>query len=129
MAYDEAQVFYRAQEYKQALPLMVEASELGNPQAMSILGTMYLMGHGVKEDGQQAVTWLQKSIDAGFDGAISVLGMAYATGKAGVPIDISKARVMLTICAEKGDEQSARMLSMMDRGEGMFKNLKNAKCR
>lgn len=34
------QVFYRVQDYKQALPLMVEASELGNPEAMSILGTM-----------------------------------------------------------------------------------------
>lgn len=129
MAYDEAQVFYRVQDYKQALPLMVEASELGNPEAMSILGTMYLMGHGVKEDGRQAVTWLQKSIDAGFEGAISVLGMAYATGKAGVKIDLLIAREMLTSCAEKGDEQSARMLSMMDRGEGMFKDLKSAKRR
>jgi len=124
MAYDEAMAFYRVKDHKQALPLMIEASELGNAQAMSILGSMYLMGQGVKEDGRQAVVWLQRSIDAGFEDAISVLGMAYATGKAGVKIDIPKAREMLSRCAENGDQQSARMLSMMDAGEGMFKHLK-----
>ena len=131
MAYDEALAFYKDKSYKQALPLMIEASELGNAEAMSILGTMHLMGYGVIEDGQHAVLWLQRSIDAGFEGAVSVLGMAYATGKGCVKIDIPKAREILIHCAEKGDEQSARMLSMMDSGEGMFKNLrkKNSKPR
>lgn len=129
MAYDEALVFHKVKDYKQALPLMIEASELGNPQAMSLLGTMYLMGYGVHEDGQQAINWLQRSIECGYEGAISVLGMAYATGKAGVKIDIQKAREMLGACAERGDEQSARMLSMMDAGEGMFRHLKKKKHR
>jgi TPR repeat protein len=43
---------------------------------------------------------------------------------AGIKVDIPNAREMLTFAAAKGDEQSARMLGMMDRGEGMFKNLK-----
>lgn len=124
MAYDEALAFYTAKKFKEALPLMIEAAELGNAQAMSILGTMYLMGQGVHEDGKQAVKWLQRSIDSGFEGAISVLGMAYATGKGGIAADIEKAQEMLGYCAEKGDEQSARMLSMMKNGDGMFKNLK-----
>ena len=129
LAYDEALEHRRKKDFKSAFPLMVEAAELGNEQAMALLGSTYLLGEGVKEDGVQAVKWLQKSIDAGCEGGISVLGMAYATGKAGVKIDIATARKMLTYCAEKGDEQSARMLSMMDRGEGMFKNLKKAKRR
>jgi TPR repeat protein len=103
---------------------MAEASDLGNSQAMLILGTMYLLGEGVKEDGRLAVLWLQRAIDEGVDDAISVLGMAYATGKAGVQIDLPMARKMLTSCAENGDEQSARMLSMIENGEGMFKHLK-----
>ena len=41
-------------------------------------------------------------------------------------IRVPKAREMLTICAEKGDEQSARMLAMMDAVKGMFKNLKKS---
>jgi hypothetical protein len=52
MAYDEALSFYGVKVYKNALPLMIEASELCNHQAMSILGTMSLMGQGVSEDGR-----------------------------------------------------------------------------
>lgn len=118
--YDEALSFYSAKEYKKALPLMTEASNLGHPQAMSLLGTMYLMGFGVKENGKEAESWLLKSVEAGFSEAASVLGMAYATGKAGVKIDTEKATRLLTEAAEKGDQQSARMLTMMQNGEGMF---------
>jgi TPR repeat protein len=123
MAYDEALVFYLAKDYKQAMPLMVEASELGNAQAMALLGTMNLLGEGVKENGPEALKWLQASVDAGYESALSLLGMAYATGKAGVKIDIPKAQTILTLCAEKGDQKSAKMLSMIKNGEGMFKNI------
>lgn len=118
--YDEALSLYSAKEYKKALPLMTEASNLGHPQAMSLLGTMYLMGFGVKENGKEAETWLLKSVEAGFSEAASVLGMAYATGKAGVKIDIDKATRLLTDAAAKGDQQSAKMLEMIRNGEGMF---------
>lgn len=113
--YDEALSFHSAKEFLKALPFMQEASALGHPQAMSILGTMYLLGQGVKEDGRQAEFWLKKSIDAG-----SILGMAYATGKAGVKIDFEKANSLLTKAAESGDHQSAKMLEMMHKGEGIF---------
>ena len=122
--YSEALAFRDAKEYDKALPLMIEAAELGNVQAMSILGSMYLLGQGVKEDGALAVMWLQKAIDGGYESAISVLGMAYATGKAGVGIDIPKAREMLNYAAEQGDEQSSRMLEMMNKGEGLFRRFK-----
>lgn len=122
--FDQALALHKAKDYKAAVLLMNEAAELGSLEAMSLLGSMYLLGQGVKEDGALAVHWLQKAVDSGHEGAVSVLGMAFATGKAGVSVDIPKARKMLTFSAEKGDEQSARMLSMMDRGEGMFKHLK-----
>jgi TPR repeat protein len=124
VAFDEAMEFYDLKDYKQALPLLSEASELGNAEAMSLLGTMYLMGEGVKENGEKAEYWLQNSIEGGYEGAISVLGMAYATGAAGIKIDINKARELLSQSATQGDEQSVRMLSMIEKGEGMFKKFK-----
>jgi len=128
--YDEALALHSAKDYKAAFPLMTQAAELGSLDAMSLLGSMYLLGQGVNEDGALAVHWLQKAVDAGYEGAVSVLGMALATGKAGVRVDIPRARGMLAACAEKGDEQSARMLAMIDAGEGMFRHLKkNAKRR
>lgn len=124
MAYDEALAFYSAKDYKQAIPLMIEASELGNAQAMSMLGTMHLMGEGVKENGAEAVKWLQAAVDGGYEDALSVLGMAYATGKGGIKIDLPRAQKILAHCSEKGDQQSKKMLSMIENGEGMFKNCK-----
>ena len=125
--YDQALALYEAKEYSKAFPLMKEAAGLGSLPAMSILGSMYLLGRGVRENGIEAHRWLKHAVDGGFEGAISVLGMAYATGSAGIRTDIPLARKLLTQAAEKGDHQSERMLEMMNKGEGMFRNLKKAK--
>lgn len=125
--YHEAISLHQQKNYKAAAPLMIQAAELGKPEAMTVLGSMYLLGQGVKEDGQKAVHWLQKAIDARYEGAVSILGMAYATGKAGVKIDIHKAREMLTAAAKNGDEKSSKMLEMMAKGEGVFAKLKKHK--
>lgn len=123
-AYDEALALHGNKEFKKALPLMTEAAELGHPDAMAVLGSMYLLGQGDKEDGVKATLWLDKAVAAGHIGADSILGMAYATGKAGVTIDLLKARRLLTAAAARGDLQSSRMLEMMDRGEGMFRTVR-----
>jgi TPR repeat protein len=125
--YEEALALHGAKEYQRAFPLMKEAAELGNVHAMSIFGSMYLLGQGVPENGREAERWLKQAIEGGFENAASVLGMAYATGKAGIKINIPLARQMLTQAAERGDQKSARMLEMMNKGEGMFRHLKKAK--
>lgn len=122
--FDEALDLHTNGKFKEAFPLMQKSAELGNPQAMSLLGSMYLFGQGVKADGGQAEQWLEKSIALGFEESISVLGMAYATGIAGVRVDMTKAQEMLEFAANNGDEQSARMLGMIERGEGMFRKKK-----
>ena len=126
MLYAEATAYCQAKEYAKAAPLMSEASELGNPQAMAVLGTMYLFGQGVSENGPAALRCLQAAIDAGYKDAQSTLGMALATGKAGIKIDLPRAIEILTPCAANGDEQAAQMLSMIEKGEGMFRWAKRA---
>lgn len=123
-AYDEALALYRANEYRAAFPLLLEAAELQNAQAMSILGTAYLFGQGCKENGIEAERWLKQAVDSGFADAKSVLGMAYATGKAGCRRDLAMAMPLLQEAAESGDKQSQKMLGMIERGEGMFGKLK-----
>ena len=124
MLYDEALALHAAKKYKEAVPLMRQAAELGNPNAMGILGSMYLLGQGVPENGAIALEWLEKAVSAGGVGSSSVLGMALATGKAGVKPDITRARELLTKAAQDGDAQSAEMLGMMDARKGMFRNLR-----
>jgi TPR repeat protein len=125
--YDEALALYQAKEYSKAFPVMKEAAELGSLPAMCILGSMYLLGRGARENGVEAERWLERAMDGGFEDAISVLGMAYATGSAKIRTDIPRARQMLAQAAEKGDEQSARMLEMMDKGQGMFRGLRKGR--
>ena len=123
-AFEEGLAFNDAGEFKKAFPLMLEAAELGHEKAMCLLGTMYLMGQGIAENGREALRWLEESRELGYEESISVLGMAYATGKAGIKIDLEKGRELLAYAAERGDEQSARMIGMIDRGEGMFRGLR-----
>ncbi|MDZ4295163.1 MAG: hypothetical protein U1C47_24965 [Hydrogenophaga sp.] len=123
-AYDEGIALREAGNLKDGYLLILEASELGNENAMAILGSIYLLGEGAAEDGQEAVRWLEKSIELGCEDSISLLGMALVTGKAGVKFDLGRGRKMLEHAAERGDEQSARMLDAMDRGVGMFKDIK-----
>lgn len=123
-AFDEGIALYEANEFKKALPLIEESAELAHPPSMALLGTIYLLGQGTKENGRLAEDWLQRAIEAGHEDAISVLGMAYATGKAGVRIDFEKAMPMLVHASERGDEKAERMLTMIRNGEGMFRRLK-----
>ena len=123
-AYDEALAYGKAKEHRKAAPLLKEAAELGNADAMAVYGSALLLGTGVPENGAEAVKWLQLAIERKQIGAASVLGMAYATGKAGVRPNHKLARELLTQAADEGDQQSANMLDMMDKKKGIFKHLK-----
>lgn len=123
-AYDEALAYSNAKEHLKAAPLLKEAAELGNPDAMAVCGSALLLGTGVPVNGLEAVKWLQMAIDRKQIGAASVLGMAYATGKAGVKPNHKHARELLTQAAGEGDRQSTEMLDMMDKRTGIFRHLK-----
>jgi uncharacterized protein len=123
-AYDEALAFNNAKEYKKAAPLLKEAAELGNVDAMAVYGSALLLGRGVSENGPEAVKWLQLAMEKNQPDAASVLGMAYATGKAGIKPNHKLARELLTQAAAAGDRQSAEMLDIMDKKKGIFKHLK-----
>jgi TPR repeat protein len=123
-AHDEALAYGAAGEHRKAAPLLKEAAGLGNPDAMAVYGSVLLLGKGVPENGIEAVKWLQMAVDRNQADAASVLGMAYATGKAGVKPNHKLARELLTKAAAEGDEKAAEMLDMMDKKKGIFKHLK-----
>lgn len=91
---------------------MREAAELEHVGAMSLYGSMLLFGHGTKENGREAEKWLIRGAHTGNSDAIALLGMGYATGKAGFPQDMALGRKYLTEAAEKGDEKSREMLRL-----------------
>ena len=118
--YDHALAFYSAKDFAKALPLMREAAELEHVDAMSLYGSMLLLGYGTKENGSEAEKWLLRGAHTGNSNAIALLGMAFATGKAGFPRDMALGRRYLTEAAQKGDEKSQEMLRLMDQRSGIF---------
>lgn len=112
-AYDQGIALHSARAYRKALPLIREAAEAHHLDAMAILGAMLLLGQGCREDGKEAVQWLAQAAESDHLGAVGLLGMAYVTGKAGAPIDMLRGRALLESAAERGDEQSRKMLLMI----------------
>jgi len=120
--YDEALAHYSAKKYRNAFPIMREAAQLGEKNAMALLGSMYLLGKGTYENGEEALTWLHKAVNAGQTDAMGVLGMAYATGKAKVKRNKELALEFLNKAAQLGDQKSVKMLDMIQKKEGMFRH-------
>jgi len=119
--YDEALAHYSAKKYKNAFPVMREAAQLGEKNAMALLGSMYLLGQGTYENGEEALKWLHKAVASGQTDAMGVLGMAYATGKAKVKKNRKLALEFLNKAAQLGDQKSVKMLDMIQKKEGMFR--------
>ncbi|MDL1887974.1 sel1 repeat family protein [Nitrospirales bacterium NOB] len=125
--YNEAMALCEDKRYRDALPLLRQAGELGNADAMAQLGAMHMLGQGTQENNREAVPWLEMAIRAGHKTAVGTLGMLLATGKGGVPRDMGRAVSLMKQAAAEGDSQSARMLEMIDKGEGMFAASKKRK--
>jgi hypothetical protein len=122
--FDQALTLNEAGNYKEAFPLMKNVAEAGNVRAMSLLGSMYLMGKGVPENGNEAERWLKRAADEGYLDAASVLGMAYATGKSGIKRNVRLAKELLMRAASSGDQKAKQMLEAIERRQGVFRNLK-----
>lgn len=120
--YDEALAHYSSKKYRNAFPVMREAAQLGDKNAMALLGSMYLLGQGTYENGEESLKWLHKAVDAGQTDALGVLGMAYATGKGKVKRNMKLALEFLNKAATLGDQKSIKMLDMIQRKEGMFRH-------
>lgn len=120
--YDEALAFYSSKKYRNAFPIMREAAQLGDRNAMALLGSMYLLGLGTYENGDESLKWLHMAVEAGQTDAMGVLGMAYATGKGKVKKNRKLALEYLNKAAELGDQKSIKMLDMIRKKEGMFRH-------
>ncbi len=125
--YNDAMALCEDKRYRDALPLLSEAAELGNADAMAQLGAMHMLGQGTPENNREAVPWIEMAIRAGHKSAVGTLGMLLATGKGGVLRDMGRAVSLMKQAAAEGDSQSARMLEMIEKGEGMFAASKKRK--
>lgn len=111
--YDEGLALHRRGDFERAAPLMKKAAQAGYYNGATVYASMLLLGQGVPEDGAEALRWLEFAVDGGHAEAKSLLGMALATGKAGVKRDVARATKLLKECAQQGDLTAVEMLKVI----------------
>jgi TPR repeat protein/class 3 adenylate cyclase len=95
--------FYNARNYGSALPLLRQAADSGDSQAMTIVGWMYQRGWAVSQDYVEAMKWFRKGAVANPANPASAaeIGQLYLTG-AGVQQDYAEAMRWFRRAADAG---------------------------
>lgn len=122
----EVKRYLNAKDYAKALPLLQEAAEAGNGQAMNSLGDLYYYGQGVAQDDDQARYWYQKAAEAGNTGSMDNLGYLYRYGR-GVGQDYTQARYWYQKAADKNDAWGMYNLGCLyENGRGVAQDPRRA---
>jgi TPR repeat protein len=82
---------------------------MGNPNAMTSLGSLYHNGQGVAHDYVKAREWYEKAANMGNRNAMYNLGLVYSNGL-GVALDYVKAREWYQKAANMGDADAIQKL-------------------
>jgi uncharacterized protein len=105
----------RPPQAQAAAQWLERAADQGHPGAQSVLGWMFMAGHGVKQDDVLAARWLQPAAKAGQTAAQNNLGVLYALGQ-GVERDVSLARQWFSAAAAQGASEAEGNLRTLDDG-------------
>ena len=110
----EGATAYNSKNYALALKEIAPLAKAGNADAQHLLGLMYYMGRGVKQDYQQALAWHRKAALQGKADAQYVVGAMYYTGNAVIQ-DHKQAVVWFRKAAEQGHADALQVMGLMYR--------------
>jgi TPR repeat protein len=100
-----AQIYFNkklAMDNNKAFQLNLKSAELGNSDALNMVGMCYSRGYGVSEDKTEAIKWWLKASEAGNSNAQASLGYCYENAT-GVAQDYREAIKYYTKSAEQGN--------------------------
>ena len=110
----EGATAYNNKHYAVALKEIEPLAKAGNADAQHLLGLMYYMGRGVKQDYKQALQWHRKAAQQGKADAQYVVGAMYYTGNAVIQ-DHKQAVIWFRKAAEQGHADSQQIMGLMYR--------------
>ncbi|MBQ3585752.1 MAG: sel1 repeat family protein, partial [Synergistaceae bacterium] len=114
------------QAFAEVKPLLEFYAEKQVPSAQYLLGVMYDVGFGVKEDKAEAMKWFRKAAEKDYAPAQSQLGLIYYLGF-GVKQDYAEAVKWYRKAAEQGHAYAQYWLGYMyDNGYGVTQDYKTA---
>ena len=106
-------MYQNARQFDQAAQWVRRSADHGYLPAQTILGTFYLNGSGVPQDGKQAVAWLTKAADRGYPLAQVNLAAVYHSGLAGIARDDALALQWAKKASDRGYAPAQSMLAGM----------------
>lgn len=110
----EGATAYNNKNYALALKEITPLAKAGNADAQHLLGLMYYMGRGVKQDYKQALGWHRKAALQGKADAQYVVGAMYYTGNAVIQ-DHKQAVGWFRKAAEQGHAEAQQVMGLMYR--------------
>ena len=93
---------HSSKDYTTALKIFKKLAAQGDLRAQTVLGGMYLQGHGVKQDDATALKWFKLGAERGYDHAQNMLGLMYRDGR-GVPKNKKLMMQWLSLAAAQGN--------------------------
>lgn len=98
--------------YTEALPILEQATNLGNAEAMCTLGELYAEGKVVANDVQKSYEYYSQAAQKEHPQAQYQLGMCFLAGK-GVSTDIQQAQQWIEKAAQNGYPEALKVLKRM----------------
>jgi hypothetical protein len=93
-------------DYRDAIPLLLQAGRLGHAKAQSTLGIAYQDGNGVRRDDVAAAHWFGLAASQGHRAAQYALAGMYEEGEGGLPKDRARARQLYLLSANQGFDKA-----------------------
>lgn len=98
--------------YTEALPILEQAANLGNADAMCTFGELYAEGKVVASDVQKSYEYYSQAAQKGHPQGQYQLGMCFLGGK-GVPTDMQQAQQWIEKAAQNGYPEALKVLKRM----------------
>ena len=97
------------EKFKEAIPILIEAAELGNAESQYNLGVCYQFGYGTDQNDSIATSWYLKSAVQGWTDGEYKMSYAYIKGT-GIEKNEKKAFDYTFKCATKKDVNAFSIL-------------------
>ena len=104
------------QDFEIALRYYQKAANLGEAEALHMVGVCYYEGMGARRNYKRALDFFQRAYAMGHCRSAYFLGLIHLRGLAGRP-DKEKGMQYLQACAEEGDEESIAALAALNAEE------------
>ncbi len=113
--------------YREAMPLLLQAGRLGHAKAQSTLGIAYQDGNGVRRDDAAAAHWFGLAAAQGHRAAQYALAGMYEEGDGGLTKNRAKARELYLLSANQGYDKAQMEVGMAyEVGDGVPRSRERA---